>query len=170
MTEDQSHEQLLAILTPTPDKPWCSTFDCPGCEHRHLRKDLERYGTRFGADTLDQQLTAIYLELSRTVRGSEPQPSVQGFRQLVHHAAELLPRPILAKLQLKFLLRQIQSDRVDRVDRVASAVLSTVPFWPELCDAVRRGLRNPNEITVQTVRHLQEYAAQLVTENEEVQA
>jgi hypothetical protein len=167
LTEYQAREQLLAILTPTTVKPWCSTFDCPGCEHRHLRKELERYGTRFGADTLDQHLTAIYLELSSTARGSEPQPHVLGFRQLVRHAAELLPRPILAKLQLKFLLRQIQSDRVDRV---ATAVLSTVPCWPELCDAVRRGLRNPSEITVQTVHHLQEYAAQLETEEQGVDA
>jgi hypothetical protein len=167
MTNDKAHERLLALLTPNPDKPWCSTLDCPGCERRHMDKELEQYATQFGAATLDQQLTAIYLELARTDQDGESLPHIQGFRQLVGHAAELLPRSILAKVQLKFLLQQIQRGKIDQV---AAAVLSVDPCCPDLPAEVQCELRNPNEITEQTLRQLREYADQLVAENDEVQS
>ena len=167
MTEIQAHEQLLAILTPTPDKPWCSTLDCPGCECRHMGKELEQYAARFGAATLDQRLTAIYLELARTDHDGETLPHIQGFRQLVGHATELLPRSILAKVQLKFLLQQIQRGKLDQV---AAAVLNTAPDLAELPADVQHGRINLNEITAQTLQQLREYADQLMAENNEVQS
>jgi hypothetical protein len=167
MTENQAHEQLLVLLTPTPDKPWCSTLDCPGCEFRHMGIELEQYAARFGAATLDQQLTAIYLELARTDHDGETLPHIQGFRQLVGHAAELLPRSILAKVQLKFLLQQIQRGKLDQV---AAAVLSIAPDLAELPADVQHGRSNLNEITAQTLQQLREYADQLMAENDEVQS
>ena len=129
--------------------------------------ELEQYAARFGAATLDQQLTAIYLELARTDHDGETLPYIQGFRQLIDHAAELLPQSVLAKVQLKFLLQQIQRGKRDQV---AAAVLSTAPDLAELPAEVQHGRSNLDEITAQTLQQLREYADQLVDENDEVQS
>jgi hypothetical protein len=167
MTHENTRQQLLDLLIPIPNQPWCTTHDCTTCEAPHLREQLEHYQATHGADTLDHNLTEIFRSLHTQPTPSARPAHVSGIFQILNHTPDLAPRPMLAHVQLRRLVNKI---RQRSSHGVASELTRILPCWPELCAAIARGLHNSNEVTARTVKLLCEQAAALNLDEMEVQA
>ena len=167
MTHENTRQQLLDLLIPNPNQPWCTTYDCTSCEAPHLREQLEHYQASHGADTLDHNLTEIFRSLHTQPTPSARPAHVSGISQILNHSPDLAPRPMLAQVQLRRLINRI---RQRSSYGIASELTRILPCWSELCTAIAQGLRNPSEITARTVKLLCEQAASLKLDDMEVQA
>jgi hypothetical protein len=167
MIEHTAHEALAAWLISTTTRPVCKTMACPGCELPHLRTELEA----LLKDHSPEAIATAALDLLRGCRGdSSPDAASmrRGFVTVGILTPDLLPRPVLAFLQLKELAAR-SHQLSDNLGSLAMHLLRILPCWPEVCNRVARGEIAQRSIPLALADHLKEQAA-VVSNKQEVQA
>ncbi|MAW61394.1 MAG: hypothetical protein CMJ94_11235 [Planctomycetes bacterium] len=165
MTQSPAHEALSALLISLPERPLCKTLGCPGCELPHLRPELEALREELGATDFSSTLTDL-LQVSRDKQHADAARLRRGLVGLSILTPDLLPRPVLAFLQLQVILVRHRKARRGSPAPLLS-MMRILASWPELCEQVARGEVPMGRVPQLLIEHLQAQATEVTKGQQE---
>jgi hypothetical protein len=166
MTELTAHEALVAILTSVHDQPHCQTLGCTDCELPHFRAKLEAHRSNHDPAAIEASLIELARGTTRHSGVASTPGIIRGLGQASMQAPDLLPRPVLAYLQLQeILLRKQQGERSNLT--LALNLLRILPCWPGVTARISHGELDAGDIPQALVDHLRERAGSVISKGQE---
>lgn len=153
MNKPSAYTDLLTTLTPDPERSWCRVAPCTGCDQPHLRDELLAFQVRHGREALADCLRQVFQDLFEgRLKVREGSAFVPGMQAVYTLAADLLPRTILARMQLLELQQDFKNDKTLEALYLMITVVAT---WPELAQRVSQQRLPPQSMVNQVATFLQ---------------